>query len=452
MCTAISFKTKDHYFGRNLDLEYSYEESVTITPRNFSFHFRKEREFKKHYAMIGMALVVDDYPLYFDAANEKGLCMAGLNFLNNAVYHPENKEKINITPFELIPYILGICKNVSEVRCLLSEINIVNINFSEELPLSPLHWIISDRHSSITVESTKEGVKIYDNPYGVLTNNPPFDFHLHNLTQYLNLTREEPTVLILHTHATESYTQTEVYEESAAYRTLDDRFNMISLGKELARCLEAEGIMTIHDETSYDYPSYSGAYNRAREAVKTHLEENPSICLILDLHRDALEGEDGKQLGYTQQTPEGTAAKMMIVCGSDAGGLNYPNWQENLSLGLRFQGVLERNCPGLCRPLSFRTGRYNQDLMGNMLLVEVGAAGNTRQEALLAVRELARAIADMAQKYFLSETFLPELDRIYGGKTTPTAMGHPVHYMIQTDDTEIRREASKMLLQALCGS
>jgi stage II sporulation protein P len=231
-------------------------------------------------------------------------------------------------------------------------------------------------------------------------NGTPYSLNMEQLLEkplQWNLQGDSPTVLILHTHATESYTQTEVYEESAAYRTLDDRFNMISLGKELARSLEAEGIMTIHDKTSYDYPSYSGAYNRAREAVKTHLEENPSICLILDLHRDALEGEDGKQLGYTQQTPEGTAAKMMIVCGSDAGGLSYPNWQENLSLGLRFQGVLERNCPGLCRPLSFRTGRYNQDLMGNMLLVEVGAAGNTRQEALLAVRELARAIADMSR-------------------------------------------------------
>lgn len=212
-----------------------------------------------------------------------------------------------------------------------------------------------------------------------------------------DLRSEEPAVLILHTHATESYTQTEVYEESAAYRTLDENYNMVSIGAELAACLEAEGISVIHDKTAYDHPSYSGSYNRAREAVERHLEENPSICLVLDLHRDAMEGEDGRQLGYTQQTREGVAAKLMVVCGSDAGGLDYPNWQENLSLGLKLQAVLEARCPGLCRPLSLRTGRYNQDLMGNMLLIEVGAAGNTRQQALIAVRELARAVADMAQ-------------------------------------------------------
>ena len=233
-----------------------------------------------------------------------------------------------------------------------------------------------------------------------LQNGTPYPVDKAQLTQaplQWNLRSDQPTVLILHTHATESYTQTEVYEESSAYRTLDNGYNMVSVGKELARCLEAEGILAVHDETTYDYPSYSGAYNRARDAVKAHLEENPSICLVLDLHRDAMEGADGRQLGYTQQTLEGVAAKLMIVCGSDAGGLNYPNWQENLALGLHFQGALERNCPGICRPLSLRTGRYNQDLMANMLLVEVGAAGNTRQEALLAVRELARAVADMAQ-------------------------------------------------------
>lgn len=213
----------------------------------------------------------------------------------------------------------------------------------------------------------------------------------------------EPAVLILHTHATESYTQTEVYQESAAYRTLDENFNMVSIGAELAACLEAEGIRVIHDKTAYDHPSYSGSYNRAREAIQSHLEENPSICLVLDLHRDAMEGSDGKQLGYTQQTREGVAAKLMVVCGSDAGGLNYPNWQENLSLGLKLQAALEAQCPGLCRPLSLRTGRYNQDLMENMLLIEVGAAGNTRQQALIAVRELARAVADMAQGAQISQ-------------------------------------------------
>lgn len=208
---------------------------------------------------------------------------------------------------------------------------------------------------------------------------------------------EKPTVLILHTHATESYTKTEEYTESSAYRTLDEGYNMVSVGDALAARLEAAGISVIHDHVAYDYPSYSGSYNQARQALEKHLEENPSICMVLDLHRDAMEDGDGNQLGYTQETNRGTAAKMMIVCGSDAGGLRYPNWRENLALGIKLQAVLEGQSPGLCRPLSLRTGRYNQDLFPNMLLIEMGAAGNTRRQALVAAEELADAIIAMAE-------------------------------------------------------
>ena len=211
-----------------------------------------------------------------------------------------------------------------------------------------------------------------------------------------DLQAEEPTVLILHTHGTESYENTEGYVEDSDYRTLDEAYNMISVGERLAQSLEAGGVRVIHDRTCYDQPSYSGSYSQARSAIQTILEENSSICLILDLHRDAMTNEQGEQIGYTQQTPEGTAARLMLVSGSDAGGLEYPNWQENLSLAVKLQAVLERSSPGICRPVSFRTGRYNQDLFPNMLLVEVGAAGNTRQEALLAVEYLASAILEMA--------------------------------------------------------
>jgi stage II sporulation protein P len=203
-------------------------------------------------------------------------------------------------------------------------------------------------------------------------------------------------VLILHTHGTESYRNTEGYTASSAYRTEDADYNMISVGAHLTRCLEAGGIRVIHDRTPYDQPSYSGSYSLAREAVITALADNPSLCLVLDLHRDAMTGSDGEQLAYTCTLPEGTAAKLMLVAGSDAGGLSYPNWQDNLTLAVQLQAVLERQNPGLCRSLSFRTGRYNQDLFPNMLLVEVGAAGNTRGEALLAVEKLAEAILEMA--------------------------------------------------------
>ncbi len=193
MCTAITYSTKDHYFGRNLDLEYSYKETITITPRNYSFQFRKVKPINHHYAIIGMAYVEENYPLYYDAINEKGLGMAGLNFPNNADYKEIQEGKDNIAPFEFIPWILSQCKNLEEVKELLNTINLAQINFSDQLKASPLHWIISDKEKSITVECVKEGLKIYDNPVGVLTNNPTFDLHMFQLNNYMNLSVEPPT-------------------------------------------------------------------------------------------------------------------------------------------------------------------------------------------------------------------------------------------------------------------
>ena len=192
MCTAISFLTKDHYFGRNLDLECSYNESVTVTPRNYPFPFRCEEDMPCHFAMIGMAATSDGYPLYYDATNEAGLSIAGLNFPGNAVYLPPRKGAINLCPFELIPWILGKFTTVAEALAQLENVRLVDIPFSKSLPLSPLHWILSDKYRSVTIEPMYDGVHIHDNPVGVLTNNPSFDYHMHNLTNYLNLTRDEP--------------------------------------------------------------------------------------------------------------------------------------------------------------------------------------------------------------------------------------------------------------------
>jgi len=192
MCTAVAYKAHDHYFGRNLDLECSYHETVTVTPRNYAFHFRKMGSMESHFAMIGMAYVAEGYPLYYDATNEKGLSIAGLNFPDNADYKPYRDGKDNVTPFELIPWILGQCATVAEAEALLGRINLLNENFSGALPLSPLHWIISDSERSITLESVKEGIRIYENPVGVLTNNPTFDYHLFNLNNYMSLTNGEP--------------------------------------------------------------------------------------------------------------------------------------------------------------------------------------------------------------------------------------------------------------------
>lgn len=192
MCTAISLTTKEHYFGRNLDLEYSYIETITITPRNYPFHFRQKDTLHQHYAMIGTAFVQDNYPLYYDATNETGLSMAGLNFPDNAYYFPSNQFKDNITPYEFIPWILGQCATVAEARILLDRLNLLDKSFSTELPLSPLHWMISDKRESLVVESLEDGLHVHENPVGVLTNNPPFEMQLFHLNNYMNLSNDPP--------------------------------------------------------------------------------------------------------------------------------------------------------------------------------------------------------------------------------------------------------------------
>ena len=170
MCTAATYKTKDFYFGRTLDYEFSYGDEITITPRNYSFHFRhSDKVLNSHYAIIGMAHVADDYPLYYDAINEKGLGMAGLNFVGNAVYAEPVSEKENVAQFEFIPWILSQCATLEEARQKLSVMNLTNTQFSEMFPCAQLHWILADASGCIVIESMKDGLHIYDNPVGVLT-------------------------------------------------------------------------------------------------------------------------------------------------------------------------------------------------------------------------------------------------------------------------------------------
>ncbi len=192
MCTAVSYNSYDHYFGRNLDWEHSFGENIIIVPRNFEFCFKSENTIKNHYAILGVGIIKNDYPLYFDAVNEFGLCIAGLNFPDNATYFSHSDTKTNVTPYEFIPFVLSKCKTVHEAIEIIKNINFLNIAFSSDLPLSPLHWIISDHTVSITVEPIKSGVKIYNNPVGVLTNNPTFDIQLHNLNNYINISPYEP--------------------------------------------------------------------------------------------------------------------------------------------------------------------------------------------------------------------------------------------------------------------
>ena len=213
-----------------------------------------------------------------------------------------------------------------------------------------------------------------------------------------DLTSEEPTVLILHTHTTESYEQApgERYQESSAYRTLDEGYNMISIGDRLTELLEAGGIRVIHDRSLHDYPSYSGSYSHARKSIQQYLEEYPSIRLVLDLHRDA--SDDYSNQMRTQAWVDGqSSAQIMLVVGTDGSGLEHPNWEENLSLALKLHTQCERIAPGIMRYVNLRSQRFNQDLSTGALIVEIGAAGNTHAEALTATEVLARAILSLAK-------------------------------------------------------
>lgn len=188
MCTCMNFKTKDLYFGRTMDLDYSFNERVVVTPRNYEFKLNSGNIFYNKFAFIGAASVVDDYPLYAEATNEKGLSIAALQFPENAYYSSYNKEKNNITSFELIPWVLGNFSTIEELSANLNDLNITDMPFSSSLPVSPLHWMVCDNNDCIVLEQMKDGLKAVYNPIGILTNNPPFSYQLTNINNYMNLT------------------------------------------------------------------------------------------------------------------------------------------------------------------------------------------------------------------------------------------------------------------------
>ena len=207
-----------------------------------------------------------------------------------------------------------------------------------------------------------------------------------------NLRGEEPTVLIVHTHTTESYTRVdEPYTESAAWRTADEDYNMVAIGEIVKHILEENGIPVIHDRELHDYPSYNGSYTRTRRIIQDYVNQYPSIQLILDLHRDAA-GEGSNQMRTSATVDGEPSAQLMLVMGT-----NYDSYPENLSLALKLHAQLELQCPGITRPLQLRAARFNQDLCPGSLLVEVGAAGNTHPEARRAAEQLAEAIVALAE-------------------------------------------------------
>ncbi len=219
---------------------------------------------------------------------------------------------------------------------------------------------------------------------------------LPNLPEGLDLDSRDPVVLIVHTHTTEAYTEA---SSPGVYRSRAEDNGVMAVGDAMAEVLRQRGYAVLHDKTLCDYPEYNGAYTRSRAVIETDLAAYPSICLVLDVHRDAVEDASGGQLAMTAQVGEETAAQLMLVVGTDDGGLEHPDWRQNLSLAAVLQTRMGVAYPGLMRPVNLRSERFNQDLGPLSLLVEVGASGNSLEEALRGARCFSAVLADVLDQY-----------------------------------------------------
>lgn len=308
MCTAVTYKTKDFYLGRTLDYEFSYGEEVTVTPRNFALNFRDKEPLQNHYAIIGMAHVEENYPLYYDAINEKGLGMAGLNFVGNADYKEREEGKDNITPFEFVPWILGQCASVKEAKEKLEKINLLNIPFSDKLPLAQLHWIIADKEEAITVECTKAGLHVYDNSVGVLTNNPPFKEQIFQLNNYMSLSVREPENQFCKQLQLKTYSRGmgaiglpgDLSSASRFVRAAFVKLNSISGDSEKESVNQFFHIMNSVEQQrgccdlgdgKYEVTIYTACCNAQKGIYYYTTYENHQITAI-DMHQENLEGSD----------------------------------------------------------------------------------------------------------------------------------------------------------------
>lgn len=307
MCTAATYKTKNFYFGRTLDYEFSYGDEVTVTPRNYSFKFRHMGERKSHYAMIGMAYVADDYPLYYDAVNEKGLGMAGLNFVGNAEYQDVQAGRENVAQFEFIPWILSQCATVSEARKALEKMNLVGTPYSEKLPCASLHWIIADKDAAIVVECVEDGLHVYDNPVGVLTNNPPFPVQMFMLNNYMHVSPSQPEnhfakELLLATYsrgmgglglpgdlssasrfAKVAFTKMHAISGESEAESVSQFFHILGSVEQQRGCCEVE-------PGKYEITIYTSCVNADKGIYYYTTYENHQIQAV-DMHREDLDGD-----------------------------------------------------------------------------------------------------------------------------------------------------------------
>ena len=306
MCTAVTYKTKDFYFGRTLDYEYSYCEEVTVTPRNYPFRFRTMGTRERHYAMIGMAFVQEEYPLYYDAVNEKGLGMAGLNFVGNAAYHEAVPDKDNVAVFEFIPWVLSQCATVAEARKLIERINLTGEPFNTHLPAASLHWLIADREEAITVESMQDGIHIHDNPVGVLTNNPPFDQQMFRMKDFMHLSRKDPENRFAKGLDLTRYSRCmgalglpgDLSSQSRFVRVAFVKMNSVSGDSEEASVSQFFHILGAVDqqrgccdvgEGAYEITIYTSCCNADKGIYYYTTYENHQITAV-DMHRENLDG------------------------------------------------------------------------------------------------------------------------------------------------------------------
>lgn len=307
MCTAATYQTRNFYFGRNLDYERSYGESVVITPRNWPLALRRGAALKTHYAMIGMAHMQDGFPLYYDAVNEKGLCIAGLNFVGNAVYHPPVAERENVAQFELIPWLLGRCATLTEARQLLEQVNITDTPFCTGLPAAQLHWMVADRTGCLVVESVADGVRVYDDPAGVLTNNPPFPMQLFALNNYAQLSPEPPVNRFAPELPLETYSRGmgamglpgDLSSQSRFVRAAFVRANSVSGDGEaeslsqlfhiLGSVEQQRGCCRLNDGAC-ELTLYTGCCNADRGVYYYTTYDNGQITAV-DMHRADLDGD-----------------------------------------------------------------------------------------------------------------------------------------------------------------
>ena len=291
MCTCINVIANNTYFGRNLDLEYSFNEMVIITPRNYELNFKKEKTLNTHYALLGIGTIIDNYPLYADVINEEGLAFAGLNFPDNCTYLSFNKDKINIAPYELPLFILGQCKNVKETLELLENINIINLPFSNDVSLTPLHFMISDKKESIVIESRDNNIYIHHNEFNVLTNNPSFEYHQNNVINYLSLHNSDPINNLLPSlkpysnglgalglpgdFSSSSRFIKALFVKNNLVLNNDDNFNI----NQFFKCLESVSMVkgTVLTKLGYEYTRYTSCYNLNKKVLYYKTYDNSQL-------------------------------------------------------------------------------------------------------------------------------------------------------------------------------